>query len=119
MAEPVGAAGPSSTAAHVQQSTAQRFCDRGVGAGICAPSGATQPPPSANTYEPMDPKIARQRARSLIDDAKENSNDNRLLLLSEIDEIFRKQRWAVRHAMREDPRFEKIIGGPRSNRGLS
>lgn len=67
MAEPVGAASPSSAAANTRQSTPPKRCDRRVGAGNCAPSGATPPPASDNAYRPMHPKVAQKRAQPLID----------------------------------------------------
>jgi hypothetical protein len=109
MAKPVGAAGPSNAAAHARQSAPQKRCDPGVGAGICAPSGATAPPPSAHSNKPMDPKIAQQHAQRLIDDAIKASGGSQLLLFSEIDKIFKQERWAVREAIRKDSRFKSIV----------
>ena len=111
MAEPVGAASPSSAAANTRQSTPPKRCDRRDGAGICAPSSATPPTRSAHSYKPMDPKIAQQCAERLIADAIRKNSHDRLILFSEIDQISRQERWAVRHAMRADPRFEKIVDG--------
>jgi hypothetical protein len=111
MAEPIGAARPSSAAANTRQSTPQKRCGGGVGAGICAPSSATPPTRSAHSYKPMDPKIAQQRAERLIADAIRKNSHDRLILFSEINQIFQQERWAVRHAMRADPYFEKIVDG--------
>lgn len=109
MAEPIGAVGPSSGVAHARQSAPQKRCDPRVGAGICAPSGATVSPPSTHSYKPMDPKVAQQRAQRHIDDAIKASGGSKLLLFSEIDKIFKQERWAVREAIRKDPRFKGIV----------
>src|SRR5262245_37958835 len=109
MAEPVGAASLSS--AHARQSSPPKRCDRGVGEGICAPSGDTPPALSAHSYKPMDPKIAQQRAQSLIDNAIEASGGDRLNLFSQIHKIFKRERWAVREAIRQDPAFKSIVDG--------
>src|SRR5262245_34682481 len=109
MAEPVGAASLSS--AHARQSAPTKRCDRGVGEGICAPSGATPSALSAHSYKPMDPNIAQQRAQSLIDNAIKESGGDRLNLFSQIDNIFKRERWAVREAIRKNPAFKGIVDG--------
>jgi hypothetical protein len=105
MAGPVGAAKLSNAATHTPQSAPPKRCDPGVGAGICAPSGATPPADPGRPYIPMPQKVAQSLARRLVNDAVTASGHDRLILFSEIDKIFKEERWAVRKAIRENPAY--------------
>jgi hypothetical protein len=115
---PVGATGSSvapvdtqrAAAVEARRSTAAAKCDPAVKAGICAATTDTPPPPD-NARTRMGPKIAQERAQRLIDWAKSKSQNDRMILFSNLDLIFRQEPPLVRQAIRANPAFAEIVNG--------
>src|SRR5262245_24139547 len=110
----VGSSTGPAQAAPVQHRAPATQPNQGVRPGICAAARVAPAFPNGGEKR-LDRQTAQVRAKGLIEWADcynqwaNKGQNDRLNRLSSVDQIFNKEHWVVRHAMRANPDFIRIV----------